>query len=108
MEGKDDQRELEALLAFARSDARICPRPMEWQAFWKMLPNVRPMPRGWEPPAPLVLAGWWDSTNDEKAQRHELHIRWAAEHGAIEVAGAFLRGLPAEAWHHSDPTKSNY
>ena len=108
MKAMNEERELEALLAFVTVEARVCPRPVEWHAFWKSSPNVRTTTGGWESPAPLILAGWWDSSNEEKAQRLELRVRWAAAQGALVAADAFLRGLPIAAWHHSDPTKPNY
>jgi len=108
MDSEKDEKALDALLAFVRDEARVCPRPMEWQAFWKSPPNVRAIPGGWEPPAPLVLAGWWDSSNEDRAQRLEEHIRWAVEHNAFVAADQYLRRLPVKAWHHSDPTKPNY
>ena len=103
-----DECKLSQLLAFVAAGARVCPRPMEWQTLWESLPGARRTNAGFEPPAPLVLAGWWSTTNADKAARLVEHIRWAAERGAITETDAFLRGLPEVAWHHSDPRKPNY
>ena len=36
-----------------------------------------------------------------KMLRMAEHIEWAAEHGALEKAAAFLRGLREDEWFHS-------
>jgi hypothetical protein len=99
---------LDALLTFVRADDRVCPRALEWQKFWESLPARRQTSAGWQPALPLVLAGWWGSTNQQKAERLSEHIVWAAQHGGLDAADAFLRGLTTECWHHSNPSKPNY
>ena len=99
---------LDALLTFVRADDRVCPRPFDWQKFWESLPATRQTSTGWQPALPLVLAGWWGSTNQQKAERLSEHIVWAAQHGGLDAADSFLRGLTTEGWHHSNPSKPNY
>lgn len=99
---------LAALLAFVASDERVCPRPMEWQEFWELLPDARRTLDGWEPAPPLVLSAWWGASNEEKALRLQEQIEWAAARGGLDAADSFLRGLNLEQWHHSTPTKPNY
>jgi len=99
---------LEALLSYVNEGSRVCPMPVQWDELWQSLPDRRRVGNGWEPAAPLILAGWWASTNDDKRERLAYHIRWAFEHGAFEAADRFLRMLPTEHWHHSDRSKPNF
>ena len=99
---------LDDLLAYVRAESRICPMPQHWDRLWKMLPRCPQYARPSEPHAPLILAGWTYSTNADKAERLAYHIRWAHEREAFEAVNTYLRSLPADAWHHSNPTKPNY
>lgn len=101
-------QEFSALLAFVQSESRICPMPIQWNELWNMLPGKPKYAGNVEPYPPLVLAGWWASTNDQKAERFAYHIRWAHQHGAFEQVNRFLRNLPIQDWHHSDPSKPSF
>ena len=50
--------------------------------------------------APLILAAWWEASDNEKKERLKLHIRWANNHGALAAIDKFLRSLPESDWHH--------
>ena len=108
----NDAERLEALLAFVTDEARVCPRPVEWNRLYELIGGKRtdfhdPWRVVWEPAPPLILAAW--SARDEaKAARFREHIKWAADCGAIEAVDSFLRSLPLEAWHHSNPLKPHY
>ena len=104
---RTDEGTLRELLAFVTSEERVCPQPMDWQTLWEALTGARRMHMGFEPPPPFGLAGWWSTTNEEKAARLVEHIRWAAKHGAIAEAQAFLMGLPEVARHQSDTREPN-
>jgi hypothetical protein len=101
----DDAERLEALLAFVKGEDRICPMPIEWNEFWKLLPDANSSHTAFLATAPFVLSGWWSTTNEQKAERLRVQIQWAADRGAIEAADRFLRSLPLKAWHHSDLAK---
>jgi hypothetical protein len=32
--------------------------------------------------------------------RLERHLRWAADHGALDAVDRLLRALPESEWHH--------
>ena len=104
----DIESRLKALLSYTQSDDRVCPRPMEWQTFWESLPGAKRTSSGYTPQPPLVLSAWHGSSNEAKAVRFREHIVWASEHGAFDAADRYLRTLPLEAWHHSNPRKPNY
>ena len=72
-----DDATLLNLLAYVKAGARICPQPQKGNELWLILPNRRRKGSGWEPFAPLILAAWWDTSDEQKAERLEHHIRWA-------------------------------
>jgi hypothetical protein len=92
--------ELDALIAFASADSRVCPQPRRWQELWEMLSDRKPVGAGSSPSAPLILAAWWDTSDADKHDRLLYHIRYAAEHGALEQVAKFLRNLREEDWYH--------
>ena len=92
---------LDAALALARQDGRVCPLPDAWCALYELLPGRRSDMYGAIPPSPLVLAGWDATSDDDKRERLRLHLAWAAEHGAIAAVHAYLAQLPESRWHHA-------
>src|SRR5688572_14639595 len=101
-------RDLDALLRYVATESRVCPKPTEWDAVWKMLPGCPEFAGTSEPWPPLILGGWWASTDVEKSERLAYHIRWAYDHDAFEAVANFLRGLPTKSWHHSDPEMPSF
>src|SRR5690606_276896 len=81
------------------------PMPIEWNEFWKLLPGADSTHAAFQATAPFVLSAWWGTTNEQKAERLSVQLKWAVDHGAMEAADKFLRALPPEAWHHSDTAK---
>jgi hypothetical protein len=55
---------------------------------------------GWEPALPLILAAWHDTPAISKMLTLDEHIRWAAEHNALESVGVFIRNLEENDWLH--------
>ena len=76
----------------------MCPVPKRWSDLYQLLPAAR----GSDPkcPVPLILDAWHHTSDREKQDRLELHIRWAAERGGLDEAYAFLRQLSETDWHH--------
>ena len=91
---------VESLVAYCRENNRVCPLPNLWKRLWEMLPNRVQVEAGWQPPLPLILAAWHDTPAMPKMLRLAEHIGWAAEHGALESVGKFLRELREEDWLH--------
>ena len=90
---------LDELLAYARDDQRVCPRPEQWNRLWQMLPDRHRLANGgWEPPAPLILAAWSATSTLAKMARLEEHIRYASDHGVLPQVDRYLRGLAKEEW----------
>ena len=90
----------ENLIAYCRENSRVCPMPQRWNALWQSLPERRRVSGIWEPPAPLILGAWHHTSAMAKAVRLAEHIEWAAEHSALELVSAFLRGLREDEWSH--------
>lgn len=90
---------LEELIAEANKGQRVCPQPMIWNQIWELLPGRRRNGVGWEPPLPLILAAWWETSDNEKRSRFHSHLQWACEHGAIEPVASLISAMKPEDWH---------
>lgn len=91
---------LEAVLAEAQKNDRICPLPRRWQQLYEMLPDKRRLDGGWEPALPLILAAWHTTPTLLKMLRVREHLEWAAEHNCLGQVYEFLRSLPEKEWLH--------
>ena len=90
------RRELER---YCISDGRVCPLPEHWSKLWEMLPRkMRKPDGGWEPPMPLILAAWDQTSNFDKQVRLREHIMWASFVGCVEEVDEFLRHLDVRQW----------
>ena len=74
--------------------------PQRWNALYELLPNRQRVGSGWEPALPLILAAWHDTPAISKMLRLEEHIRWAAEHGALDSVEVFICSLEENDWLH--------
>ena len=92
---------MESLVAYCRENRRVCPQPDFWNQLYEMLPNtIQKASGGWNPPLPLILAAWHETSAMSKMMRLSKHIEWASQHDALVVVSGFLRGLREEDWHH--------
>lgn len=91
---------LESLLHYVTEDDRVCPKPQIWNELWELLPNRNSQGAGWNPPLPLILGAWHETTDEEKIARLALHIRHAYENGEVSVLDKFIRSLNEDAWVH--------
>jgi len=99
------EEKFKSLIDYVQSDGRVCPMPILWNNLWKMLPNRKQKGNGgWNPPLPLILAAWWDTTAEEKRERLKYHIDYAASHGVLEKVDSFLRKLKPDQWAYGDGT----
>ncbi|MBF0480022.1 MAG: hypothetical protein HQL26_11125 [Candidatus Omnitrophica bacterium] len=96
---------LNSLLEYVKLEGRVCPLPNHWNALWQMLPNrTQKSSGGWEPPLPLILAAWWESSALLKMERLAAHINYAAKHGDLDEVDQFLRNLIPDQWAYGDGT----
>ena len=93
--------QLNNLFDYCKENERVCPIPMKWNELWKMLPGRSRQGNGWEPPLPLILAAWWETTNMSKSNRLREHLEWADQQNALDPVDNFLRSLPESDWHHA-------
>jgi hypothetical protein len=89
-----------SLIDYCLEKNRACPLPDAWVKLWRLLPNKVQIGAGYKPSSPLILSGWWYSTNQDKSERLQEHIRWADANGAIEQVDKLLRSLDESEWHH--------
>ena len=90
---------LESLIDYCIDRDRVCPEARRWYELHQMLLQHRRKDSP-ELYSPLILGGWWDTSNIEKIIRLQHHLKWAESHGCLPQADAFLRGLPEDEWHH--------
>jgi hypothetical protein len=90
---------VDELIAMASKAGRVCPQPMVWNCLWKLLPDRQRKGDGWEPPLPLILHAWWETSDNDKRERFHLHLRWAFEHGSIEAVVKLLSNMKPDDWH---------
>ncbi len=88
---------LQAARLICTRDNRICPRPISWDQLWQMLPNPSQSP---DLMNPLILGGWWYSTDEQKKGRLDHHLQWARDYNVLDAIKEFLEGLTEEQWHH--------
>ena len=90
----------EDTVMYCQSEGRICPKPHFWNEFWNGLPNKKRKENSWEPSVPLILASWWETTDKDKQDRFDVHIRYAFENGYGKKAQEYLMSLSEHDWHH--------
>lgn len=73
-----------------------CPWGSAWDGLYKLLPHDAVDGR---PSPPLILAGWYASSNLDKALRLREHIERADQHGVLDTVDKYLRGLEPGVWH---------
>ncbi len=87
-------------MEYCKQDNRVCPVPDAWVKLWQLLPNKVQKGAGYKPSAPLILSGWGYSSDQDKSDRLQEHIRWADANGVIEELDNYLRSLNDLDWHH--------
>jgi len=91
---------VEELLRCCRENGRICPRPQQWNELYQLLVKTAPTVVSQKPRLPLVLAAWSETSDQEKQERLEQHVRWAYDHATFDPVATYLRSLPEDKWHH--------
>jgi hypothetical protein len=77
------------LLDYCRSNNRVCPKNIYWNAFYSILPDKE----GKRPPPPLFVSESGLIYDSLWHLRLSDQIYWAYANDAIEKSGHFLRSL---------------
>lgn len=75
---------------------RICPKPQQWNKLWEILKSKSDK----KVPAPLILAAWWHTSDEEKLERFQNHLMLADESGATHEVKLFLESINESDWYH--------
>jgi len=95
--------EKENLISYINENNRVCPQPQLWNKLWEKLKDKeRVGGASWNPPLPLILVAWWDSSDNSKKQRLIEHIEWAESKGQLDEIASYVYKLTEEEWHHTD------
>lgn len=93
------QHSFDALWGYCQMNGRAIPR--DWHSFYrKLLLKRSDEPRGGEPPLPLILAAWHETTPLQKHLRFREQVEWARDQGQIERVGRYLRSYDESDWLH--------
>jgi len=93
---------LSKVLDEIKNNRRICLQPVKWNDFYQLLRENTPEELRDEIPLPLILSAWWYTPILPKIMRFEEHIRWAEDHGFLQVVFDYLDDLPETDWFHGD------
>jgi hypothetical protein len=79
-------------------NGRICPNPQYWNKLWGILKSKT----NEKIPAPLILAAWWHTSDNEKTDRFKHHLMLAEKLDAVAEVKTLLESLNESDWHHKD------
>ena len=100
---EEEKSEKEKLIDYISKNNRVCPQPRVWNKLWEKLKDKeRVGTAGWNPALPLILAAWWDSSDNSKKQRLIDHINWAENKGQLAAISNYLYKLTEAEWYHRD------
>lgn len=91
---------MKRLIEVINKNNRICPQPLNWNELHGLLPNTKRVGVGYEPPIPLILGAWHNTSDEKKKERLLVHIKWAEENGCSGEIMDFLQNLKEEEWYH--------
>ena len=75
---------------------RVCPQPQKWNKLWEILLSKSKE----KILAPLILAAWWVTSDNEKLERFQYHLNMAEKLNVISEVELFLNSLNDTDWHH--------
>jgi len=75
---------------------RICPQPQHWNQIWNIITSKTDK----KVSAPLILAAWWVTSDEEKLERFVYHINIAQRLNELEQVKKYIGSLNESDWHH--------
>ena len=91
--------DVQELIAHCRLKGRICPQPNQWHDLWLVLVEHAEAADG-QPPKPLILGAWWETSDADKQGRFREHLDWAEQVDCLVHVLTFLEALEEADWHH--------
>lgn len=96
---RSDHESFDELWSYCCANDRVVPK--DWNKLYKKLAYKRQIASGgWEPPLPLILAAWHETSPLEKQLRFKEHIEWASNQAQLDEIGKYLRSLDEDDWCH--------
>lgn len=90
----------EELVYFVHRHKYLCPNPASWNEMSRLLPESVETDQGENrPPVPLILGGWYASSDEDKNRRLLEQIFWADKFGRLIQIDQFLRKLAPGDWY---------
>jgi hypothetical protein len=83
-----------------KRENRVCPNPIYWNELHEIIIRAA-IHQIQEPPLPLILGAWWESSNLDKANRLVELLNWADKNCVSNVAWAYIMALKEVEWHHN-------
>jgi len=75
---------------------RICPQPQKWNKVWEIIKSKTDE----RVALPLILAAWWETTDEEKMGRFKYHLEFAERLTVLNEVQIYLQSLSESDWHH--------
>jgi hypothetical protein len=91
---------LESAMLVARRNNRVCPRPDQWNEFFKLLPPRKTLRGSQQPPVPVTGPAWNVTPPLTKRLCFREQIEWAESQGVLESVVAFMQAMSEEEWLH--------
>jgi hypothetical protein len=84
----------------------VCPNPIPWSETYKRLEASWRQSgcHGDGPPMPLILSGWWYSSDRDKQLRWEQTIQWAEQHNCRDL----IRQIPETECYYTSHVSTSY
>lgn len=88
------------LLSLINVNNRVCPEPKTWHDLYMILVDETYCEHD-EPPLPLILNGWHDSTNEEKKLCFMQLLKWAHLNKVGDIAWHYVNAMSECEWHNN-------
>lgn len=75
---------------------RICPQPQKWNQLWEIIKSKTDEKIS----SPLILAAWWETSDDEKLERFKYHLKVAERLNRIKEVELYMHSMNESDWHH--------
>ena len=95
---------VETVMALARRNNRVCPRPLQWQALCAQLATLRGDSQPGRAAAGLLASAtaWHATPPLSKRVLLRQQVEWAAAQGVLEPVQRFLASLQEDEWQHME------